>query len=388
MASHLKDKNVIPEYFGKVFWANLNNGFNAVSYLLISVILINNQKETLYGQFIILVSVFSVLSLVSITGIRATVLRALAQGYDKTYLAAAKFSLKFSIIGVVVLCAAGSYYYFCQDKYFGRILLLSILCFPFFSVLNIWEHALKGKARFRLSACLTLIKVTFQLVYVFVITYSTNSLLLFFLGYVILEAAFNIVCFLYVKQKIIGNDNLDKGWKNQSYTMTFLDLSSAIFGKADILIMGVFINPSTVAAYTIIMKINDFFYMVIKNTFLAFLPEFYIKEIKTNLLIKPVLFVVLLSITASIFIGVPVRIAYGEYVGNIAGYSRIYLLALPLYFISTVSNHYLIKTKQNASIFRNKLIAISVTVLLYFVLIPKYGITGGIISSFVYFAIE
>ena len=97
---------------------------------------------------------------------------------------------------------------------------------------------------------------------------------------------------------------------------------------------------------------------------------------------------VLLSITASIFIAVPVRIAYGEYVENIAGYSRIYLLALPLYFMATVSNHYLIKTRQNASIFRNKLIAISVTVLLYFVLIPTLGITGGIISSFVYFAIE
>ena len=201
-------------------------------------------------------------------------LRALAQGYDKTYLAAAKFSLKFSIIGVVVLCAAGSYYYFCQDKYFGRILLLSILCFPFFSVLNIWEHALKGKARFRLSACLTLIKVTFQLVYVFVITYSTNSLLLFWVCDT--GAAFNIVCFLYVKQKIM----VTIVWTRVEKPELHDDFSGSVighFGKADILIMGIFINPSTVAAYTIIMKINDFLYGN-KEYFLAFLPEFYIKR--------------------------------------------------------------------------------------------------------------
>jgi O-antigen/teichoic acid export membrane protein len=388
MTRHVKGKIVIPEYFGKVFWANLNNGINAVSYLLISVMLINNQKEALYGRFIILISVFSMLSLLSITGIRATVLRALAQGYDKTYVQATKFSLKFSIIGIVVLCAAGSYYCIYQDKDIGTILFLSILFFPFFSVLNIWEYALKGKSRFKMSACFTFIKVGAQLVYVFVISGRTDSLLLLFMGYMMLDAVFNIVFFLYVKAKIIGNDNPDQGWKTQSYTMTFLDLSSAIFGKADILIMGVFINPAVVAVYTVVMKINDFFYMIIKSTFLAFLPEFYKNKIKVTVLIKPVLLVALISIISSLFIAVPVRIAYGEYVENIAGYSRIYLLALPLYFMATVSNHYLIKTRQNASIFRNKLIAISVTVLLYFVLIPTLGIAGGIISSFVYFALQ
>jgi O-antigen/teichoic acid export membrane protein len=388
MTRHIKNKFVIPEYLSRIFWANLNNGLGALSYLLISVIFINNQKETLYGQFIILVSVFNLLSLLSITGIRATVLRALAQGYDKTYVTTTKFSLKFSFIGIVALCATGSYYFIYQDKNIGIILFLSILCFPFFSVLNIWEYALKGKARFKMSACFTFIKVGAQLIYTFVVACRTDSLLLFFSGYMMLDSVFNIVFFLYVKAKIIGNDNLDQGWKAQSYTMTFLDMSSAIFGKADILIMGSFINPAAVAVYTVVMKINDFFYMIIKNTFLVFLPEFYKNEVKISVLIKSVLLVGLISVIASIFIALPVRIVYGEHVEKIAEYSRIYLLALPLYFMATVSNHYLIKTRQNASIFRNKLIAISVTVLLYFVLIPTLGIAGGIISSFVYFAMQ
>lgn len=388
MARHLKGKFIIPEYFSKVFWVNLNNGINAVSYLLISVIFINSQKETLYGQFIILITVFNMLSLLSISGTRDTVLRALAQGYDKTFLQATSFSLKFSIIGMMVLCAAGFYYCIYKDRYIGTILFLSIPCFPFFSVLNIWEHALKGKSKFKLCACLTFIKVAAQLVYAFVISCRTDSLLMFFLGYIILDGIFNLTCFLYVKNKVIDNNNLDHGWRTQSYTMTFLDFSSAISGKADILIMGAFFNPALVAVYTVVMKINVFFYMIIKNTFLAFLPEFYKNRIKPSVLLKSVLFVTLASVIASIFIGIPVRLVYSEHAGAIAGYSRICLLVLPFYFISTISNHYLIKNRQNASIFKNKLIAISVTVLLYFVLIPTLGITGGIISSFIHFALQ
>lgn len=372
-----------------IFWSNLNQGILVLSFLLNSIIFTRLGGMKIYGDFLLLYSILGLLSIISISGVRETILRSVSQGYDRTYFEATKFSLLWSLIGIPILLLIGLYYYFFQSSLLGITLMISSLVFPFFASLQTWMFIMKGKADFKRLALYNLLLKSVQLIMFIVTLTLTKNIMIIFLIYIFIESIFNIIYYLQNEKKYVTNSMIDSGWRKQSYTLSVMDLSSIIFGKADIIIMSIFLNSESVAIYGVIMKILDAFFVGINGSMTAILPQFYkSNKIKINNFYKIIFLSILIPLLLKPIIEYPIIFLYGQVFSEAIIYTQMYLFVIPFFLISKISNHFLIKYKLNNVILITKFVAMISVLILYLVLIPAYGITGGIISSILYFVIQ
>jgi O-antigen/teichoic acid export membrane protein len=372
-----------------IFWANVSQGILIINHLLLSIIIIRLAGKEIYGDFLFIFAIVGALVVLSVSGIRTVILRTVAQGYEKTYSEGTKFSFIRSLIGVPIILLIGLYFFlYTQRLEVGISLIVASLIFPFFISLKTWMFFLEGKAEFKKLAFYNALLAGSQLTVISVAVFYAAPLVVIVATYILIEAIFNAF-YTYVTFKKIQNDKVDKDWEKQSYIFSVMDLSSHVFGKADVAIMGMFLSPGLVAVYSIVMKIAEAIFLVIKSTITAILPKIYKK---TGLHISYFYKYIVLSLTIPIFlffvIQYPILFLYGIGLLEAIFFTRIYLFVVPIYFLSLLSTYFLIREKLNRSILVNKTVAIVVVLTLYLILIPNLGILGGVIASMIYFLIQ
>jgi len=76
---------------------------------------------------------------------------------------------------------------------------------------------------------------------------------------------------------------------------------------------------------------------------------------------------------------------YSQKYSEVIVFSQVYLAIIPFYFLNSITNNFLIKYQLNKEINFSRIISIIAVIVLYSLLIPLYGIWGGVISSMLYF---
>lgn len=375
------------KHFLNIFWSNVDTGLFSIKFFLISIIIIRLSDISLFGDFIFLYSILGLLTLVSISGIKQMILRVVAQEKEKTFIVATKYSFKFSLLGIPLLWIIGLIFYLFGNIHYGVILIISSFLFPFFSSLRTWEFYLKGKAHFKQLSFYNFFKTFFQISVVTLLVILNQNLIYIFLGFILIESIFNIALYFFISKKI-KSSKIDSNWKKQSYTLTFMDFSYEIFGKADVLIIGIFHNPVIIGVYGVVMKFVGLIFSLIGSSIQGILPTFYKKKINFKYIILIPILLLFLAILFSMFTEPILNLIYGQEGLDAVKYINIYLFVLPIYFLSSISNRLLVKHILNKAMIINKSITICLVIILYFILIPKYGIMGGVISSIFYFLIQ
>lgn len=372
-----------------ILWSNFSQIILAANHFLLSIIIIRLAGKELYGEFLFILAIIGVFGIFSVSGVRGTILKAVSQGHDRTYYEGTKFSFLRSLLGVpIVLLIGGYFYYFAQKPDIARSLIIISAFFPFFSSLKTWSYFLQGKSQFKKLTVYNVIQVTVELPIMALVTFYTNHLTVIAVSFVAIETIFYGI-YTYITVRSIGNDGVDDNWRRQSYTYTIMDLSSIVFGKADIAIMGFFLSPGSIAIYGLVMKIAEVFFMIIKSTITGILPSLYkATTIQVNHFFKYAAASVLMPLVLLAFIKYPILLMYGSELNEAILYAQIYLFVIPIYFLAMLSNFFLIKEKLLEMILFNKSLVTIGVLFLYILLIPLYGILGGIIASMLYFTIE
>jgi len=114
-----------------IFWSNINQGITTAFALAVSVVLTRLGSKELYGQYVFILGIFGLFSIISIPGVRICVFRTAAQGYDGVYRKATRFSFLWSLFGIPLLVIAGILIYLFKAKILGTGLIAVALFFPF-----------------------------------------------------------------------------------------------------------------------------------------------------------------------------------------------------------------------------------------------------------------
>jgi len=374
-------------HFFNIFWSNANQLALSLQMLLLSVMLVRYGGAELYGQFTYLYSLFVLVGVTSITGVRETVLKAASLNKPYTYNLATKYSFRMSLIGTFIIAVIGLYYLYLHNYTYAFSLLILAPFFSLFSSLQTWKSFYKGKGSFLNIFLLDNVKIILQILTILLILFFNQKVTYILLSYILIESSFNFFLHLKIKREIDSN-LAEKGWKKQSYTFTYMDLSSEIFDKADILIMGIFYPPIIIGLYGIVMKVIKAFHSIMRSTINGVLPVFYTKDIPFKYYFFVAFLLAIGSYLVVLFLKPVLLLIYGEEIKEIYLYIQIYAFSLPFSFLNTISNYSLIKYKLNRQIVVNKSVSIAVVLLLYLILIPTYGILGGIASSTAYFFIQ
>lgn len=371
-----------------IFWSNCNTGIIAGSGLAMSVIFIRIAGKELYGQYLFVMAIVGLFSIISIPGSRAVVFRTVAQGYDDVYRKATNFSFLWSLLGIPTLIVTGILFYLFKTKTAGTSLMIAALFFPFVTSLENWTLFLKGRSEFWKLALFNMARFLTSLLAIGAAIFFTKNIIAILLAYFIVHSAFNILYHVN-SLRSIRNAKVDSGWKKQSYALTVMELSSIVFGQVDILLIAVFLPMERVAIYGLVMKLVGVLLMATKSTVEAILPKLFAsQQITIVSFYKVSLLFFTLAAVLCIVIKHPILWIYGQSYSELVLLTQVYLTILPVFFMHLIANSFLIKYQLNKEINFSRITSIIAVSVFYALLIPLYGVWGGIISSMLYFIIQ
>ena len=368
-----------------IFWSNLNQGITTAAALALSIVFTRLGSMELYGQYLFVLAMFGLFSIISIPGVRTVIFRTTSQGHEGVYRKATKFSFLLSLLGIPLLVATGVFFYLFKTKILGTSLIVFALFFPFVESLQNWMLFLKGRSEFRKLAFYNLIKILISLIAVTLSIIFTKNIIVILAAYFLVNSGFNIL-YHFQSVRLLRNDKLDHDWKKQSYALTIMGLSSIIFGRVDVVLIGSLLTFEQVAIYGLVMKFADVFFSVIKSTMEAIVPNLYqSKKITIRFFYKFFFLSFLVPIILYPVIKYPVLFLYPQRCSDVVGFSKVYLAIIPFYFLNLVVTYFMIKYKLNKEINIGRIISMIAVVVFYAILIPLYGIWGGVIASMLYF---
>lgn len=370
-----------------VLWSNGTTMMTSAFGVVTSVLLVRMAGQEVYGEYLFVVGVFEILSLLSIPGVRMVLFRSIAQGSDGVYHRATRFSGVWSLTGIPILLVVGLLIYCFKSKASGAALMISAAFFPVVTSLQTWIPFLKARASFKTLFFFNFTKFLLKSIILACILLLTRSVVLLVLVHVVVTAATNVVYYL-ITLAARRNDAIEEGWQRQSYALTIMDMSSLAFGRVDIVLLGILLPFEALAIYGIVMRIGTLFFQGLRSSIEGILPTlFRSATIRLGNFYKLFALTFVLPVVLYPTIRFPLELVYGPEGSGVVAYCQVYLLIIPVYFLNSIAACFMVKYQLNREINISRIVAIIAVLGLYVFLIPVYGIWGGVIASMLFYLI-
>lgn len=377
------------------FWVLLRQSISTLAGISLSVVFARMASQEIYGQYQFVLSIFSVVSILSIPGLNTAITRSVARGFDGDYQRVVRISFFWSFFGVPVLLIIGGYYYITGDHPLGIALMISAIFFPFFYAPNTWDSFLQGKSRFDIAAMYGSVQsIINAVVTIAVLFFSRDDFITIIIWYFISYTFFNGFYFLR-SLRYVNNDKIDDETLSYGWFLTKITFLGIVAANIDMLLVGMLLGPSQLAIYSIIsfvpQKLKDF-----SKPFIGVaIPKFVRSEGKfLEILWKKRGISIILVIVLSL-----VTFAYYEFVQPVnqllfgstyASYAHFSQYLVPMVFFSFLGNilgYYVLARKYNFAIILANPAYQVCKIFLAVVLIWFYGLWGAIISLNVSFVL-
>lgn len=380
-----------PYYVENGFWVAVNQAIQIIVGIGLSVILARYTSEKVFGQYNFLLSILSILSIISMPGVNISLLRSIARNKHGTYKKTVKFSFLWSLAGVPVFLLLGVYYHLNDNLVIAYAIYSTAFFFPLIFPFQKWQVLLQGQSKFNLLTLYNSIKnITVAGFISASVFLGKDNIQLIFIAYLSSNTLINIL-FYYLSNKHIKNNDTDSNWKNSAYKLSLIPLISLIFDHADKVLLGVFFESYKLAIYSIAVSIIIYIRTAIKMLMNVVMPKLYkadknlLRTVLRKFGIKLFFILIIASGIFYFFLPFIINILYtAKYESSII-YAQIYLISIPATGMVMFFQNYLIAFKAEALLIRIKLILAIFNLLLYFLLIPSFGIIGAVISSIIYY---
>jgi len=367
------------KYFIKnSFWVGIRQIITLAVGLLVSVAFTRLVTKELYGNYELILSILSLVSITAISGLNPAIIRAVARGHEGSYPKAVKISFLWSFLGSAIVFIIGGFYFFYQSEAVGIVILASSIFFPFLYGLSHWEALFSGQERFDLATKFSALQTIISgLATAFVIFLFPDKLIIIALAHFLLSSGFNI---LFYKKSLsfLKNRKTEKGTMSYGYFLTKISILSVIAGHLDKIIVGIFLGPQELAIYAIGINFSKKILDLIKNFFSITTP----KIAKKNTVNKQNYFKIfaLFSIfgIGAYFISPSIILfLFSENYSNSIILSQIVLLFMPFYVINLIyKNHILFYLKNEKTLLLESIIFPLVIILLTPPLLYFFKIKG------------
>ena len=351
------------------------------------------MSKEVFGSYNFILSIFILLSILSIPGLNTSVLRSVSKGFDGVFNQAVKLSFFWSLTGIPLFILIGSYFFFFEERIIGICFFCAAFIFPLYYSFNSWTSVLQGKKQFDVFAKYMIIQTVIStFAVIFALLLSNGNLIIIFVINLLMNAFFNIIFYLKVL-KLLDNNADDNLWKSSGYKLSILNFSSVVYDNLDKVMVGLYLGPLELALYVIAVSITIQLKTLSDMTLKIFYPTVFqiekkdlIKSFK-QLISKMTFFYSLLTIIAILLAPFLITILYSSKYSDSIVYSQLYMITLPLSMILVMLNAFLISSNSENEIIKSSIIGIVLLFLLYATMIPLFKIYGAIIASVIYFIV-
>jgi len=370
------------------FWMTFRQIIGMGTGSLLSVAFARLLSKDTFGQYQFIISIMSMISIISITGLNTSIIQSVARGYDGSYIKAVKIRFLWSLIGIPTLLIVGGYYYISESQTLGLALLTSGIFFPFFYALNTWDSFLQGKERFDLSAKYTSIQSIINTLFtISIVFFFRDNLIAIIIAYFASYSIFNVLWF-WRSLKYIKNKEDDKEVIDYGLFLTKINILGIIANNIDKILVGSLLGPKELAIYAITsviaIRLKDFLKtfssILLPKLAMSRLNFFEILKMHQNKLIYFSMAILLISIIY--YMGIPYinLLLFTEKYAIYSYLSKIYvitiLLSMPLSFMGIY--FYAKRNKFAISLINPFFYLIKILINIFF--IYEYGLLGAVIA--------
>lgn len=346
--------------------------------------------KEVFGAYQYVLSIITILTIFSLPGIDAALVRTIAQGYEKIFLSCAKIKFRWALIGTIACFAIASWYLLHQNLILGTSFLIAGIFFPFINSFNLFAPFWQGKKRFDLQAKYQILLKFFSVLILLPTIYFFDNLIFIVLAFFLSSTIFGAIFFKLTLKKIDTDDGGDE--KNNeakketiSYGKHLTLMSSLGYFSAHIdkVIIWQLLGPIPVAIYSFAQLPLQRIQEIIPIMPLAFpkLSEKNIKEIKKEIFkkfLKLFLFSFPLTILAIFFAPYFYKIFFPTYQESVPYFQ---ILALSLIFIPfQLLGISLLTEMKKRALYIISFFTPSFQLILFLILIPLFQIWGIIFA--------
>ena len=316
-------------------WALITSLSIGLSTYVIVVLIAKFYGLAASGQFRLLLSVVSLLSLFSLKDSGKVLIKYLVQKEVAVVRTLYLQRLRWSCLAVAIGLGIASWYYFSADEVWLPILVAS-LCLPIASPASLYIQVNQAKQQFRLNALYTVAKWGTVTLCVSVLAVLQVNAPWMMCTYFVLVAMFNLF-YLTRNDELFASEN-DKApvYRRANLQLSGSGVFPELLGNADKFLVLYFFDLEVLGLYVIGVSTGRLFLHVVKPILTVFFPLLVKHRYTLSLLIGGFFSLSVFGVMAAILIGYYFEYILGtEYMGAYP-LASINLLGLGVYFVGVL----------------------------------------------------
>lgn len=370
---------------GGSFWWIFGRVFSFLAGFFILIAFAKFASKEVFGAYQYVISMVTTISVLSLSGIDAALVRAVAQGKEKTFLTCSKEKMKWGSLASLVCFLISGWYFFHQNFLLGMSFLIGGLFLPFLYSFNLYLFFWQGKKRFDLQNKYLIFHNFLAAAILIPIVIFKPEIHWVIFGYYF---GFTLATFFFwnlTKKIAEKSDKEDRETISFGKHLTLMNLPGIVASQFDKIILWQFLGPVSLAIYAFSLRPVERISELIPFSIIAF-PKMAEKDLTQSTIKKRIfdkflkLFWVVIPFILLYILFCPLffKIFFPAYKDSII-YSQILafvLLFSPFTFLSTVFLAQMKKRELYILSFAPQILKI----VLLLVLIPLFKIWGGVSS--------
>ncbi len=369
------------------FWLSIGQGMAMVSSFALSVLLARALPQETFGTYKFILSITSIISGLSLSGLGTALLQSVARGKDGTLFLAIRTQLIWtSVLGVAFLLVAG--YYTLNDNFIiATSLLIAGATTPFVNCFGLYGSFLSGKKDFKRSTLYWIISHVVNVSVIAIIALTTHNVIYLVAGYFVSQLITSIIFYrrtisLYNPNK----NNNDPEMITYGSHLSAINIFGTIANQLDKILVFHFVGAAPLAAYSFAFAIPEQVKGSLKNLVtvgvpkLAELGEDHLRKSLVDKILR--LTVICAAIVVLYWITAPYIFAvlFPAYM-NAVFYSQLYMVGLIFFPGISLFALYFQLMQQTAAQYKLSIIGNVVTIVLGIILIARYGALGAVLEN-------
>ena len=366
------------------FWLTVGQLFSSLSAFLLSIAFANLLPRETYGIYKYVLSIASILSIPTLSGISTALTQSVAKGFEGSLKLAIKTRIKWGLIGTIASLILAGYYFYQNNTSLTFSFLIVAIFLPFMDSFSSYEAVLIGKKLFKVNTKYNiLIKVCATIITISTL-YLTDSILLIVFSYFILYTTLRLIFLKITIYKTKLNNRQDQQIISYGKNLSFMDIIGIITSQLDKILIFSYLGAVELGIYAFAIAMPEQIKGIFKNIYTLSLPKFtqsnykenrrtiLIKMFKLSLVVLPIIIIYILA-APYIF-----KWFFPQYLDSVF-YSQIFsisLLTLPNVFPVA----FLQSQKAQKKLYQYSIVSPIIQIITLFILIYFFDLMGIVMA--------
>jgi O-antigen/teichoic acid export membrane protein len=366
------------------FWLAIARIVSSASSFILALLFGNLLPKEVYGTYTYILSIATLLSIPTLSGVGTALIRSIAQGNDGDVALALKEKLRFGTLASAGAVIVGVYYIIQGNTDFGISFLLIAAFLPFLEAFSLYSSILTGKKLFKESAYYGAITHVVIVTSMAIALLLTQNIFLIVLAYYIPRIVCRFIFFRLSQKFLSHTKQKDIHLLSLGRHLTALEVMGSVSSQIDRIALFQFLGPASLATYSFSIAPITHIQAMLKSLLTLALPKFSEREfsvIQNTLPRKLLIFLAgLFGITGAYILFAPhfFTIFFPQYMDAVL-YSQVAALIL-LFFPQKLISTALTAHAQKKALYVSNITSSFLRIGSLLIFIPLFGIWGAIYS--------